>query len=52
VVPGQGGERPSYDELAAVVVGLTARLEELSARIGDLEADNARLAAETASDET
>jgi transposase/regulator of replication initiation timing len=46
VVPGQGGEGPSYDELAAVVVGLTARLDELSVRVGDLEADNARLVAE------
>jgi transposase len=46
VVPGRDGELPSYDELAAVVVGLTARLDELSARIGLLEADNARLDAE------
>jgi transposase len=46
VVPGRGGERPSYDELAAVVAGLTARLDELAVRIGDLEADNARLVAE------
>jgi transposase len=45
-VTGRGGECPSYDELAAVVVGLTARLDELSARIGELEADNARLIAE------
>jgi len=42
-----GGERPSYDELAAVVVGLSARLDDLSARVGDLEADNARLVAES-----
>jgi hypothetical protein len=27
------GERPSYDELAVVVVGLTARLDELSVRV-------------------
>jgi transposase len=46
VVPGRGGERPSYDELAAVVVGLTARLDELFVRVGDLESDNARLVAE------
>ena len=46
MVPGRGGERPSYDELAAVVVGLTARLDELAVRVGDLEADNARLVAE------
>jgi regulator of replication initiation timing len=46
VVPGRGGERPSYDELAAVVVGLTARLDELAVRVSDLEADNARLVAE------
>ena len=46
MVPGRGGERPSYDELAAVVVGLTARLDELSVRVSDLEADNARLVAE------
>ena len=46
VVPGRGDERPSYDELAAVVVGLTARLDELAVRVGDLEADNARLVAE------
>jgi transposase len=46
VVPGQGGERPSYDELAAVVVALTARLDELSVRVSDLEADNVRLVAE------
>jgi transposase len=46
VVPGRGGERPSYDELAAVVVGLTARLDELSVRVSGLEADNARLVAE------
>ena len=30
VVPGWGGESPLYDELAAVVAGLTARLAELS----------------------
>lgn len=41
-----GGESLSYDELAAVVVGLTARLDDLAARVGELEADNARLAAE------
>jgi regulator of replication initiation timing len=41
-----GGDRPSYDELAAVVVGLTARLDELAGRIGEAEADNARLVAE------
>jgi transposase len=46
VVPGRGGESPSYDELAAVVVGLTARLDELSVRVGGLEADNARLVVE------
>jgi hypothetical protein len=46
VVSGRGGERPSYDGLAAVVVGLTARLDELSVRVGDLEADNAGLVAE------
>jgi transposase len=46
VVPGQGGESPSYDELAVLVVGLTARLDELSARVGVLEADNARLVVE------
>jgi transposase len=46
VVSGPDGELPSYDELAAVVVGLTARLDELSVRIGELEADNARLVAE------
>ncbi|MFC7279728.1 DUF6444 domain-containing protein [Paractinoplanes rhizophilus] len=46
MVPGQGGESPSYDELAVLVVGLTARLDELSARVGVLEADNARLVAE------
>jgi transposase len=46
VVSGRGGELPSYDELAAVVVGLTARLDELAGRIGGLEADNARLVAE------
>ena len=46
MVPGRGGERPSYDELAAVVGRLTARLDELSVRVGDLEADNTRLAAE------
>jgi hypothetical protein len=46
VVPGRGGESPSYDELAAVVVGLTARLDELSARVGDLESDSTRLVAE------
>jgi hypothetical protein len=48
VAPGRDGERPSYDELAAVVVGLTARLDELSVRVGELEADNARLVAENA----
>ena len=42
-----GGERPSYDELAAVVVGLTSRLDDLFARVGGLEADNARLVAES-----
>jgi transposase len=46
VAPGRGGERPSYDELAAVVVGLTARLDELAVRVSDLEADNARLVVE------
>jgi transposase len=46
VVPGRDGESPSYDELAAVVVALTARLDELSVRVGGLEADNARLVAE------
>ena len=46
MLPGRGGESPSYDELAAVVVGLTARLDELSVRVGVLEADNARLVAE------
>jgi transposase len=46
VVPGRGGERPSYDELAVVVVGLTARLDELAVRVSDLEADNARLVSE------
>src|SRR5436853_2580467 len=45
-MPGRGGESPSYDELAAVVVGLTARLDELSVRVGVLEADNARLVVE------
>jgi transposase len=48
VVPGWGGERPSYDELAAVVVALTARLDELSVRVGNLESDNAMLVAENA----
>lgn len=43
-----GGERPSYDELAGVVVALTARLDEMAARIGVLEADNTRLTAENA----
>jgi hypothetical protein len=33
VVAGRNGERPSYDELAVVVVGLTARLDELSVRV-------------------
>ena len=46
MVPGRGGERPSYDELAVVVVGLTARLDELAVRVSDLEADNARLVVE------
>lgn len=46
VVAGRGGERPSYDELAAVVIGLTARLDALAVRVDDLEADNARLVAE------
>ena len=46
MVPGRDGERPSYDELAAVVVGLTARLDELAVRVSGLEADNARLIAE------
>jgi transposase len=46
VVPGRGGDRPSYDELAAVVVALTARLDELAVRVSDLETDNARLVAE------
>jgi regulator of replication initiation timing len=46
VVSGRGGERPSYDELAVVVVGLTARLDELAVRVSDLEADNGRLVAE------
>jgi transposase len=46
VVPGRGGERPSYDELAVMVVGLTARLDELAVRVSDLEADNARLVGE------
>ncbi len=46
MVPGRDGERPSYDELAVVVVGLTARLDALAVRVGDLEADNARLVAE------
>jgi hypothetical protein len=46
VVLGRGGERPFCDELAAVVVGLTARLDELSVRVGDMEADNTRLVAE------
>ena len=41
-----GGERPSYDELSAVVVGLTARLDNLATRVGDLEAYNAGLVAE------
>jgi transposase len=45
-MPDRGGERPSYDELAVVVVGLTARLDELSVRVGGLEADNTRLVAE------
>lgn len=43
---GREGERPSYEELAAIVVGLTARLEELSVRVSDLEAENVWLAAE------
>ena len=47
-MPDRGGESPSYDELAAVVVGLTARLDELSVRVGGLEADNARLVVENA----
>jgi transposase len=46
VVPGRGGERPSYDELAAVVAALTARLDEIALRVSDLETDNARLVAE------
>lgn len=46
MVPGPGGERPSYDELAAVVVALTTRLDELAVRVSDLETDNARLVAE------
>jgi hypothetical protein len=46
VAPGRGGECPSYDELAVVVVGLTARLDELSVRVGGLEAANARLVAD------
>jgi hypothetical protein len=33
VVAGRNGERPSYDELAVVVVGLTARLDELDLAI-------------------
>lgn len=48
MVPGRGGESPSYDELAVLVVGLTARLDELNARIAGLEAGNARLVAENA----
>src|SRR4051812_1536353 len=39
---GRDGELPSYDELAAAVVGLTVRLDELSARIVELEADAVR----------
>jgi transposase len=46
VVTGRDGELPSYDELAAAVVGLTARLDELSVRTGELEADNVWLVAE------
>ena len=34
------------DLLAAVVVGLASRLDELSVRVSDLEADNARLVSE------
>jgi transposase len=46
VVTGRDGELPSYDELAAAVVRLTARLDELAVRTGELEADNVRLVAE------
>jgi hypothetical protein len=46
VIPGQGRESPSYDELAAVVVGLTTRLDEPSVRVGGLERDNTRLVVE------
>lgn len=45
-MPDRDGELGSYDELAAVVVGLTARLDEFSRRIGELEAVNAGLVAE------
>jgi transposase len=48
VVPGRGGESPSYDELATAVVRLTARLDELSVRVGDLEAENTALREENA----
>ena len=48
MVPGQGGESPSYDELAVLVVGLTARLDELSTRVAGLEAENTELRRENA----
>ncbi|WP_326642639.1 IS66 family transposase [Streptosporangium sp. NBC_01755] len=47
MIPAEG-ERPSYGELAALVVTLTARLDVLEARVVELEAENAQLKAENA----
>jgi transposase len=38
-----GQQRPSYDELAVLVVVLKGELDELRSRVGDLEAENAEL---------
>jgi regulator of replication initiation timing len=43
-----GGQQPSYAELAALVVQLQATVACLMKRIDDLETENARLATENA----
>lgn len=43
-----GQQRPSYDELAALVLALRGELDELKAQVAELTAENAELKAENA----
>jgi transposase len=47
-VPQAGDGRPSYDELAALVVAQARLIEELRGEVGQLRADNEKLRAENA----